>query len=132
MNIHQKQYEGREDEIWYGGDIRTLYSYIDEDNELREVEFRDKNNGGDFFHKMSNYFKNDSELNEARDNWDKDIYPMLESQDNNWWEVFVALPGEEYEFEYGLYEASGYTDAFKSLIEDFDEIIQSFKNEIED
>jgi len=138
-----------QDSVWYGGQCaRVLYKgYVAEicangdvyaqfapGGEFKD-EVKDKNNGGEFYGVMKQYFANDEEMFAAYDRGD------LIFDYGNWWECFIVdKNGVRHDLMWNLDssdllgaidEVKGSLDNFiENLVDDFNENNDSEKEEI--
>lgn len=132
-------YDGRQDCMWYGGDIGYIridkyIVYISAYGDIRtwfyengeeKVYVKDKSNNGRFYDELHTYIKNDDELNKIStslivdDELAKSKNKILFVEDNNWLEynIFNVEKGEWLELALcdNILESDDVLEAFENI-----------------
>lgn len=127
-NNHRSHY-------WYGGQCATVEhnGYVASIEAIGDVyaeyyngkeyaaRVKDKANGGNFYHVMSDYIDGDADLYDAIEN------DRLHVDYNNWWECFVIDPqGNFHDLMWAL-DSDYLDDATKEVEENLEYIIQQIE-----
>lgn len=123
--------------FWYGGEcariehkgytvlveaIGDIYVIYEPSGEYK-THCKDKGNNGNFYHVMSEYFKNDEEVSRAMQN------DELVFENNNWWELSIIDPQGVWHDLMWCAESDMLTEAIEEAKEHFDEMIEWVEEE---